>query len=69
MTITERLAVVKFDLIKLALNKKFSIEEYKELKANLLLIDQLIKINKANDNIDQNKLNNVENYITSKKGR
>ena len=69
MTITERLAVVKFDLIKLALNKKFSIEEYKELKANLLLIDQLIKINKANDNIDQNKLNNVENYIASKKGR
>ena len=69
MSITERLAVVKFDLIKLALNKKFSIEEYKELQQNLLLTNQMLKQSKSNESINDNNINDVENYIMSKKGR
>ena len=69
MTITERLAVVKFDLIKLALNKNFSIEEYKELRKNLLLINQMINQNKLNQSINETNIDIIESYITSKKGR
>lgn len=69
MTIGERLAVVKFDLIKLALNKKFNIDEYKELKRNLIIVDQLMKQNKENNLINENNIVSVEDYITSKKGR
>ena len=69
MTIGERLAVVKFDLIKLALNKKFNIDEYKELKSNLIIIDQLMKQNKENNLINENNILSVEEYIISKKGR
>ena len=69
MSIIERLAAVKFDLIKLALNKNFSIEEYKELRKNLLLINQMINQNKLNQSINETNIDNIENYITSKKGR
>lgn len=69
MIISERLAVVKFDLIKLALNKKFDINEYKELKRNLIIINQLMKQNKKNNLINQDSIVSVENYILSKKGR
>jgi hypothetical protein len=69
MTSIERLAAVKFDLIKLALNKKFDIREYKELKENLLLTDQMLKQNRLTKSINEQNINNIETYILSKKGR
>lgn len=65
MTEKQKLVNLKFDLIKLILNKKMNLEDSKKIKEYLTQVNMLLSNNCPNDTTI-----NIENYINSmKKGR
>ena len=63
----ERLSCLKYDLIKLALNKKHTKEEWQKVRTNIILTNELIELDKAKKNINEEEIVRVEKYIKSRK--
>ena len=63
----ERLNCLKFELIKLALHKSHDINQWKKMRQNIILTNELIAEQRAKKDIDENEIENIENYIKSRK--
>ncbi len=63
----ERLHCLKCELIKLVLNKSQSKEEWQKLRTNIILTNELIELDRTKQNINDEKIVSVENYIKSRR--
>ena len=59
----ERLNCLRYELMKLVLNKSQSKEEWQKLRTNIILTNELIELDRSEQNISEEKIVSVENYI------